>query len=136
MPELSNSFPVFRNLSEPIVVIRPRSSQSSAWTWGPQTPIRAVMLMPADVVGADTPAVAKSIGTDAEPTSDEDVTDPIEKALASAEYKLPRGGVGVIEFVEVGADGTSPAVSVQSPRRPSWDRIFFGYGRGALSNES
>jgi hypothetical protein len=63
IPELANRMPLGK-LAAPIVAIRPRSSQSPAWAWGPQPGVRAVMLMPPDVADADRAATVESIGPD------------------------------------------------------------------------
>ena len=110
---------------DPVVaVIRPRSSQSFAWSWMPQEGVCALALMPSDVVAADrTAEAAPGAGVAKKPKPAED---PIEAELAA--MRSSGLAVDILEFIELDGRTTAAEARARAPLRAASEQIFFGSG--------
>jgi hypothetical protein len=129
--ELATERPKLRDLTENIVVIRPQSSRSPAWDWTPDPRVRAIVLMPADIVVADQGKMA-GVESGAEPATavESPVNARIENAILSLKGKLfffiPIR-VSTIEFIELGNEVRFVTASKTERLPTNLRRTFFGF---------
>jgi hypothetical protein len=126
IPELVGKSSGEARLDEPVAAIRPLSSNTPAWTWTPQTQVKAIGLMPGDVAEADRKAIEARAGVAI------DIHDPIVDRIRSMRLPSP---VGVLEFVEM---RDSPPEDTGTESR--WlaraaQRIYFGYRASVSGTE-
>jgi hypothetical protein len=126
---LSTETSMVEILKDPIAVISPRSSQSVAWTWRPEPGVKALTLMPEEVVRADQHGAGDQSGTETKGPSSNADRDPIALLLARSAYGARSGAI--LHFVEIGESPQAEfaadwAVSRLSPSLA--ERVYFGAG--------